>query len=275
MKTYRFLFILAVAQFFLSCSSYDLKNVPGTPEYDPTGTWSLTPGTGSLGHITAYMHGVMEISKDNENKLKITSIVSWNEVMNLSNGKKYMQIQYEYNGGTIQTSQNEIAAEKMNIIIRNFDYMGKTEDLTNWDPDKLKDNQIPQPLLGNHRDVHLLLVDRDHIKMHSFDFRNGMDFYKIQDLPGESPAAAKTQNKKSSSAKLKGSVFLIQTDKSIITFQSPNADKKVAKGSSIIIVRNNKTIARGNLMEVYSNGGKVKISSGFKDIQPRDILYGY
>lgn len=252
------------------CRSFSLKNDPGEPEIDITGTWRLeareqTAMAGADYHLT----GVMEVEKK-QGEYKVQLDMFYNSVSGSSRGQMHRRLR----GGRVTTSKNEIRVEDIRMTVRARQYTGPDKPITEW-VDRYGSWQ-ENPMYQMQPDLHdmyfSLREDKGLQYILSRHFEPGPDMIlrKVDEK-----TIAEGQGVKAT-VRFRGTVFLVLKSDKTITIVGNQLEKRVGQGRTAIIVdANGNVVGRGKIQKVDESFATVTFAVPIDKIEPRMSVLVY
>lgn len=260
----------------IGCRSFSLKNDPGEPEIDITGTWRLEAREQSQMLGTDYhLTGTMEVTKkDGQYQVELDMFY------NMANSYARAQMHRMLRGGKVTTSKNEIRVEDILMTVRSRNYKGPDKPITEWTnqygPWDENKNTSQRKTVQRGPDLHdmyfSLREDKGLNYILSRHFEPGPDMIlrKVDEK-----AIAEGQREKAV-VRFRGTVFLLLKDEKALTIVGGQLQKRVAPGRPAIVVdAAGNVVARGKIKNVEGSFATVQLGAGIEKVEPRMAVFVY
>ncbi|MFO1524964.1 MAG: hypothetical protein U1F16_03205 [Turneriella sp.] len=254
----------------IGCRSFSLKNEPGEPEIDITGTWRLETREQSQMLGTDYhLTGTMEVTKKN-NQYQVELDMFYN----MTNSMARAQMHRMLRGGKVTTSKNEIRVEDIRLTVRGRDYKGPDKPITEWTNQygPWQENQMFQKRPDLHDMYFSLREDKGLNYILSRHFEPGPDMI-LRKVDEKTIAEGQAEK---AVVKFRGTVFLLLKDQKALTVVGSQVQQRVSAGRTAIVVdANGHVVARGKIKNVEGSFAAVTLGNGIEKVEPRMAVFVY
>ncbi|GEM_PF-5900625 len=265
----------------IGCRSFSLKNDPGEPEIDITGTWRLETREKSEMLGTDYhLTGTMEVTKKNGQYQ-----VELDMFYNMANSVARAQLHRMLRGGKVTTSRNEIRVEDILLTVRSRAYNGPDKPITEWtnqygpwqdgkskSNSKSKSKRYQEARPDLHDMYFSLREDKGLTYILSRHFEPGPDMI-LRKVDEKNIAEGQAEK---ATVKFRGTVFLVLKSDKTITIVGNQLQKRVGQGRTAIIVDANGTVVgRGRIQKVEESFATVTFAAPIDKIEPRMAVFVY